>query len=700
VITWFRRLSWPKRLLVSGGGLFLLLLVVVLIGYWRTGVPAPNKIATDQSTQITYRNGASMGTLGQNRRIVPLEDISKDAQHAVLSAEDRDFYTEPGISVKGIGRALFANVRAGGVSQGGSTITQQYAKNAFLTQQRTFSRKLKEVFISVKMSQTVPKDTILADYLNTIYFGRGAYGIETAAQTYFGKPAKALTPAEAAVLASSIRSPAAYDPARHPQAARDRWEFVLKGMVTKGWLSASDRAGLTYPKVRPRQTASAFPGPLDYVRDQVIAELADLGYGEDRVQAGGLLVKTTIDARAERAAKDAMESRIPKPKAGQDNPAVGALVSIEPGTGRVFAYYGGRDAGGFDRAADGAVQPGSSMKPYVLATALEEGKSLASRYPGQSHQDICGQKDVKNDEGDPAFGDIDLTTGLQYSVNTVYFRLACDVGPKKVRELMRKAGLDDPKDKLDGEGSLSPQIALGSGGYEVRPLDQADGYATFAAQGLRAKPHFVEAVCDLDGKNCKSVKPKTSRAFSEDVAADATVAMAAVVRGGTGTKAQLDGRPTAGKTGTTSNNTNAWFCGFTPNQLATVVWLGRPKGGPLTSDLLGGSSVSGVYGGNVPAKIFKDYMEAALEGKPVTQFPPKAGIGKAENPTPTVTASPTQTATPTATPTPVVTVTPPVVATTAPPVVPTLKPTKEPPATSPPASQPPPSGGATPQAPG
>src|SRR4051794_26772344 len=274
-----------------------------------------------------------MGTLGQNRRIVPLEDISKDAQHAVLSAEDRDFYTEPGISVKGIGRALFANVRAGGVSQGGSTITQQYAKNAFLTHKRTFSRKLKEVFISVKMSQTVPKDTILGDYLNTIYFGRGAYGIETAAQTYFGKPARSLTPAEAAVLASSIRSPAAYDPDRHPQAARDRWDFVVKGMVAKRWLSEADRAHLTYPKVLPRSTTSAFPGPLDYVRDQVIAELASMGYGEDRVQAGGLLVKTTLDKKAQQAAQDAMNRNIPKPKPGQDNPAVGALVSIQPGTG-------------------------------------------------------------------------------------------------------------------------------------------------------------------------------------------------------------------------------------------------------------------------------------------------------------------------------------------------------------------------------
>ncbi|MFN2540091.1 MAG: transglycosylase domain-containing protein [Mycobacteriales bacterium] len=681
MITWFRRLSWPKRFLVSGGGLFLLLVVLGVVGYAATDVPAPNKIATDQSTRITYFSGTAIGTLGKNRKIVELRDVSLDAQRAVLSAEDRDFYSEPGISLKGIGRALFANVRAGGVQQGGSTITQQYAKNAFLTHERTFSRKIKEVFISIKMSQTVPKDTILADYLNTIYFGRGAYGIETAADTYFGVSAKNLTASQAAVLASSIRSPAGYDPARHPAKAQERWRFVLDGMVKKGWLTPADRARASYPKVLPRGAkASSFAGPLDYVREQVLAELADMGYPEDRVQAGGLTIKTTLDKKAELAAIQAMNDHLEKPAADDHNPPVGALVAVQPGTGRVIAYYGGRDPGGFDRASDGAVQPGSSMKPYVLATALEQGKSLSTRYPGRSGQDICGQKDVKNYEGDPAFGDIDLTTGLQYSVNVVYFRLACDVGPKNVRTLMRKAGLDDQKDKLDGEGVLSPQIALGSGGYEVRPIDQANGYATFAAGGYHATTHFVEAVCDINGHNCKDTKLHRDRAFSADVAADATSAMAKVVQAGTGTRAQLDGRPTAGKTGTTSKNTNAWFCGFTPNQLATAVWLGRPQGGTLKLP----GNPNGVYGGTVPAKIFKQFMDAALEGDPVTQFPKKAGVGSPGT-APAVTSAPSATTTPSASPSTIVTTPPP------PPTgVPTLLPSSPSPAspTASPSAQP------------
>ena len=676
MITWFRRLTWPKRVLVLGGGGLGLLLLLGVLGYVLTSVPAPNKIATDQSTTVAYYTGSSIGVLGKNRQIVPLSAISKDAQHAVLAAEDRDFYTEPGISLRGIGRALFKNVQAGGVQQGGSTITQQYAKNAFLTQNRTFTRKIKEVFIAVKMSQTVSKDTILADYLNTIYFGRGAYGIQTAAKTYFGVDAKDLTPAQAAVLASSIRSPAGYDPERHPDKAKARWAFVLDGMVKKGWLSSGDRGQLSYPRVNDRSQGKAdFPGPLDHVRDQVLAELDTMGYSEDRVQAGGLWIKTTLDPGAQQAAADAMAAHMPKD-------ALGALVSVEPGTGRVKAYYGGATAGGRDFAGDSTALPGSSMKPYVLATALEEGKSLASRYPGQDDQKICGQV-VHNDAGE-TFGDIDLATALQHSVNTVYFRLACDVGPKKIVALMRKAGLDNARDKLDGEGSLTPQIALGSGGYDVRPIDQAEGYATFAAVGIHAKTHFVEQVCDISRKHCTSTGIRRDQAIPTDVAADTVAAMAKVVAGGTGTKAQLPGRNVAGKTGTTTNNTNAWFCGFTPNQLATVVWLAKKGGGTLESD------GSGVYGGTVPARIFHDFMEKALDGKPVTPFPKPGNVGSSQNattstPGPTTSATASPTAAPTATTVPTK---PPVVPTSPPPVVPTAVETSAPPATTEPTSQP------------
>jgi membrane peptidoglycan carboxypeptidase len=688
-VRWLRSLSWKKRIGVGAGAFLFLLVAFMGVGYALTSVPTPSKIATAQATRVLYNDGSEIGRIGKNRRIVPLAQMSKPAQQAVLAAEDRGFYSEPGISPKGIARALFTNVKGGGVSQGGSTITQQYAKNAFLTQERTFSRKIKEVFIALKMSQTVSKDTILEDYLNTIYFGRGAYGIEAAANTYFGTSAAKLTVTQSAVLASSIRSPAGYDPAKHLARAKERWAYVLDGMQKEGAITAADRAAQKYPNVLKPGNKTSFPGALDYVRAQVVAELEKHGFPEDRITAGGLTVRTTLSRVAEEAAIKAVEDAVPAPKGS--NPAVAALAAVEPGTGKVAAYYGGHDAGGFDYAADGkGVQPGSSMKPYVLAAALEKGISLSTQYDGSNHQSICGQQDVTNDAGDPPFGKIDLATGLKYSVNTVYLRLACDVGPKRVQALAHAAGIPDSQ-PLDGDGtSPSAQIALGSGGYEVHVLDQATGYATFAAKGQRARAYFVTSVSD-GGNEVYKAKEDVGDAFSEGVAADATYAMQQVVQGGTGTLAQLSGRPTAGKTGTTTANTNAWFAGFTP-QLSTAVWVGRAQGGPLKG-VLGISG--GVYGGTVPAKVFKAFMDAALQGKPVLPFPPRANVGGA--PTPTATTTTTATAVPSATasatvaPTgpppsapPVVVTVPPVVATTEPP-----PPTSSPPAaTQSPAAQP------------
>jgi membrane peptidoglycan carboxypeptidase len=644
--------SWQKRTALVAGASSLLLVGSCAIGYAATDVPPPNKIATDQAFRLQYSDGTEMGRFGKNRVLVPLTQVSPAAQHAVLAAEDRDFYSEPGISIKGIGRALFTNVKGGGVSQGGSTITQQYAKNAFLTQERTFTRKIKEVFIAVKMSRTVSKDQILEDYLNTIYFGRGAFGIEAASETYFGRHASQLTPAQGAVLASSIRSPAGYDPDRHPDKARARWAYVLDGMLKKGWLSQQARAGAKYPKVLKRGKGQSLHGDLDHIRDQVVAELQEHGFPEDRIAAGGLTVRTTIVRKAQDAARETVEDLIPPAQKATD--AVSALVSIQPGTGRVIAYYGGGTAGGFDYAdGEKGVQPGSSMKPYVLATALSEGKKLGDRYDGRSPQEVCGDT-VHNDEGDPAFGQIDLAKALAFSVNTVYTRLACDVGPRKVVELAHKAGIRTP---LDGEGDLSQQVALGSGGYEVRPIDHADGYATFAAKGEHAAPFFVLQVQDRHGNVLYKAKPKKDRVFDEDVAADATFAMQQVVADGTGRRAKIPGRPTAGKTGTTTSNANAWFCGFTP-QLATVVWVGRADGKPLKGKVGKRHFSGGVYGGTIPAEIFRDYMQTALEGQPVLDFPKSKGVGASPSPTTTATATPTPTQNPSTVPTTTVTLPP------------------------------------------
>ncbi|HUR51125.1 MAG TPA: transglycosylase domain-containing protein [Mycobacteriales bacterium] len=678
---WHEQSWWKRTALVAGGGL-LAVVAGCGIGYAATDVPPPNKIAVEQALRLLYADGSEMARFGKNRVLVRLNQVSPAAQHAVLAAEDRDFYSEPGISIKGIGRALFKNVKGGGVSQGGSTITQQYAKNAFLTQERTFSRKIKEVFIAVKMSRTVSKDQILEDYLNTIYFGRGAFGIEAAAQTYFGRHASQLSVPQAAVLASSIRSPAGYDPARHRDRAEGRWGYVLDGMVKKGWLTQEQRAALKFPAVRKRgEGGPSVSGDLERIRDQVETELQAHGFPEDRIAAGGLAVRTTIDKKAQTAAREVVEDLVPPGKKPTD--PVSALVSIQPGTGRVVAYYGGSSPGGFDYAnGDKGVQPGSSMKPYVLATALTEGKHLADQYDGHSPQEVCGDT-VHNDEGDPPLGRVDLAKGLALSVNTVYTRLACDVGPKRVVAMAHKAGIRTP---LDGEGGLSQQVALGSGGYEVRPLDHADGYATFAGKGMHATPFFVLEVKERNGNVVYKAKPKGTRAFSEEVAADATFAMQKVVSDGTGSGAKIPGRPTAGKTGTTTRNTNAWFCGFTP-QLATAVWVGRPDGHPLKGKIGDRNFSRGVYGGTIPAEIFRRYMQAALEGQPVMEFPKSKGLSGPSTSAPTTTAPPT-TATPTPTQAPT---SAPTTDVTLPPVQPTKspKPGKSPDPT-PSATQPPP----------
>lgn len=622
-----RALPWKKILLLGPLSVVFVAVIAFLLTYALTDIPKANAVSQEQSTVVQYADGSEMARLGTNREQVALSAVSEPAQKAVLAAEDRGFYTELGISPRGIVRALFTNVRGGGdIQQGGSTITQQYAKNVYLTSERTYSRKVKEIFISLKMTRERSKEQILSDYLNTIYFGRGAYGIQAASKAYFGPDASAatLTAEQGAVLASSIRSPAGYDPAKHPDEARARWGYVLDGMVSQGWLAADDRTAAAYPKtVAPGGSASGvdLTGPLGHVIDAVQDDLRRDGLDVAELDAGGLTVTTTIVPADQVAAVKAVES-VNKGDKG-DAALQGALVSVVPGDGAVRAYYGGANGSGFDYAGGvvpgGRVvhQPGSSMKPYVLATALQQGIALSTTYDGDSPLRICGY-DVNNAGGEQG-GRADLTQGLAESLNTVYFRLACTVGPKKVVDTAHAAGI--PADvPLSASGETTPGIALGQ--YEMHVTDQATGYATFAAQGVAATPYIVAKVV-REKKTVFQARPKTSRAFSADVAADATYAMQQVITSGTGTRARLaSGRPAAGKTGTTNDSTNLWFCGFTP-QLSTAVWFGYGDAKtPVTS---GGRESTG---GTFSAAPWKAYMDAALRGQPELPLPARAGVGR------------------------------------------------------------------------
>jgi membrane peptidoglycan carboxypeptidase len=618
-----------RRFLLGLLGPLLLLVVLGGVVWVSTDVPLPGEVQTPQRTVVLWADGSEMARVGVvNRTSVPLEAVSTAARQAVLSAEDRDFYDQPGVSLRGTARALWVNLRGREVAQGGSTITQQYVRNAVLTPERTLSRKLREVAIAVKLDATTPKDEVLERYLDIVYFGRGAYGIEAAAQTFFAVPAAELTAEQGAVLAALLRSPTAYDPEAFPDRAQQRWRYVVDGMVDRGWLDGPAER-YAYPPVLPRgQRGDSFGGPSGYLVAQALDEVRAVGVTQDRLDLGGLVVATTVERRVQDAAVAAVRSTT-----GETIPdgVYRALAAVEPGTGRIRAVYAGDDyvSRPFNAATQGTAQAGSSFKAYVLAAALRSGISLDARFDGASPQTF-GDYRVSN-AGGGSFGTLDLVEATARSVNTVFVPLGKRAGLADVAATAAELGITADMSVEDSLASLSLGVTA------VSPLDQANAFATLAAGGVRAQPYLVEQVADRDGFVLHQAQPQTRRVLEENVAADVTFALQRVVTGGTGRAARLPDRPAAGKTGTTNENTAAWFVGYTP-QLATAVAIYSERKDVPLRGLFGVREISG---GSLPARAWSRFTAAALEGAPVLPFPERARVGAAPSGTPTPTTYPT-----------------------------------------------------------
>ena len=523
-------------------------------------------------------------------------------------------------------------------------------KNYYLTQDQTYTRKVREAVVSLKMERTLSKDQILEDYLNTIYFGRSSYGIQAAAQAYYGKDVGELTVSEGAMLAAILRNPGYYNPEDHLDRLQDRWTYVVNGMVEEGWLTAADAAALEFVPPKERTVSETYAGTRGYLIQTVKRELDALGFDEDEINRGGLRVVSTFDRKAQKSTNVAVAELRPTEK----NVHVG-VVSVDPSSGAVVSLYGGPDylEQQFNDATQSVAQAGSTFKPFALAAALEDDIGLSSRWNGANNQTFsnppCADYTVRN-YGGASYGNLTLLQGTEDSVNTVYVPVSITAGTKDVADLAHRVGI--PQDvKID------PCSTVALGTASPTALDMAGAYATFAGGGLVHTPYTVVSVSSSTGGVLYEAKPVGRQELTDDVVADVSYALQKVVTNGTGFTAQALGRPSAGKTGTTNDGLSAWYVGYTP-QLSTAVVLFRndKQGNPISLDGVGGLAT--VTGGSFPARIWTAMMRGALEGTEVIPFPRPANIGGQPSSTPKPSVSPTPTPSSTPTPTPSDTATP------------------------------------------
>ena len=628
ILRWTLWLAVPAVAVAAG--------TVVGLIYAFARVPLPAEVPTAQTIVFLDQSGRrEIGTLSaqENRRVVSLDKIPVHARRAVLAAEDRDFYEHGAISYRGLARATAANLLRRRISEGGSTITQQYVKNAFpgVGRDRTLFRKLKEAVLAVKLERKFSKDQILEFYMNTVYFGRGAYGIDAAARTYFKTKVESLKPAQSALLAGVIRSPEFYSKQDHAASLKVRRDYILQAMVDRGWLTAKEgrhamasKLGISWAAKRQGIANSRAPFFLEKVRQYLVAR-----YGTQAVNLGGLRVRTTLDLDLQREAEDAVNRAVDQPGAPR-----AALVAIDPRSGAVRAMYGGRDfqKRQFNYATNAIRQAGSTMKPFVLAQALNDGISVNSVFPGPSELIVDGE-DFKNYD-DTNYGLLTLRDATRLSVNTIYVQLMQQVQPKRVAQFAKAHGLaaeldgsakpgHDPR-PLEDAPVLKPVLALSLGSGSVTTLQLASAFGTWANRGVHQASHLVERVVDSQGRVIEDHRRQQGTQVMSPVVADTmNLVLRGAVEHGTGTRARLFGREVAGKTGTTSDYTDARFVGYTTD-LVTSVWLGYDNPKHKLVDVYG---LRGVSGGTVPAQIWHDFMDVATRNRENTPFVQPAELG-------------------------------------------------------------------------
>ena len=574
-----------------------------------------NNMRPAVSSQVFDSHGRLITTLhsDQNRLPIDINKVPQNLQNAFIAAEDNRFYEHIGIDPIGIFRAIFANLTNRGIAQGGSTITQQLAKNAFLSQEQTLKRKIQEAMLALEIEHKYSKKEILEMYMNQIYFGQGAYGIQTAAKTYFNKDVNELTLTQCAMLAGLPKSPKYYSPFNNLNEAKKRKNVVLDQMVKYGYVSAAEaedakNQDLGLSKSHQSKEADEYASFIDYVSQQVAKK-----YGDDALYKEGLKIYTTMDVDKQHAAVRAMrnlpnnytdENGLTQPQA--------AIVSIDPKTGHILAMVGGRGQDSFNRASMAVRQPGSAFKPFVYLTALQHDMTPDTTMNDQPV--TYGSWSPKNAGGSYS-GTMTLSDALAHSVNTIAVQLADQVGTKNIIANAKKMGITTLDAKDDNLA-----MALGGLTKGVTPLEMASAYGTFANKGVHVKPTAIVKILDRNGNVLEDAstleKEETkTRVMSEREAYEMTTMLEGVIDHGTGTAAAI-GRPAAGKTGTTDDNKDAWFVGYTPD-IVTAVWIG---------DDTGSHSLGEIYGGTIPAEIWKDYMSSATSDESGGDFSAPSGM--------------------------------------------------------------------------